>query len=143
MEYEWNEAKRQSNIEKHGWDFAEAKKALEGPAPVKEEYSERKGEDRWTATGKIDQKTVVVVYEDKGEAKRIISMRDATYKERTSYEKEQTRELGKEDRLTQTLEKTKMDRERNLIQPREERSIDTFSEKKIQDRDRMNDSRER
>lgn len=99
MKYEWDENKRQDNIQKHGWDFTDARKAWESGAPVVENFSERQGEDRYEATGRIEGKTVFIVYEDKGEdTRRIISFRNADKEERENYEREIGRDLGREDR---------------------------------------------
>ena len=98
MKYEWDENKRESNLEKHGWDFKDAHKAWDSGAPVIENFSERKGEDRYEATGRIEGKTVFIVYEDKGpDLRRLISFRTADREERQMYEREIGRELGRED----------------------------------------------
>jgi hypothetical protein len=104
MQYEWSEDKRQANIAKHGWDFADAYKLWNDEAPVSEEYSERKGEDRWLAIGKVDSKAVFIIYEEVTEGlKRIISMRDADADERRDYERMLLRETGKEDALCKRI----------------------------------------
>jgi len=105
MEYEWGEDKRLLNLEKHGWDFAEAHRIWDEKAPVNEEYSERKGEERWIAVGRIGSKTVSIIYEDVAEdRKRIISMRDASDKERIDYERLLLRETGKANDISRLID---------------------------------------
>ncbi len=41
MEFEWDESKNDSNIEKHGIDFDKAKAVFEGNVIRKEEYNEK------------------------------------------------------------------------------------------------------
>ena len=96
MEFEWDEQKRQSNIEKHGIDFVQGKQIWEGPTleiPAKE----RAGEHRIKAIGKIEGvgktgqggKTRVictVIYTWRKGTRRIISARLANRQERADYE---------------------------------------------------------
>jgi uncharacterized protein len=111
MKYEWSEDKRQTNIGRHGKDFADAHKIWESGATPVNEYSERKGEERWKTTGKIEKEVCVVVFEDKGDTRRIISFRSANNAERKTYERERGRETGAEDSLTRLLEYTERERE--------------------------------
>jgi len=96
VEFEWDEQKRQSNIEKHGIDFAQGKQIWEGPTleiPAKE----RAGEHRIKAIGRIENlsKTdqegkahviCTVIYTWRKETRRIISARLANRQERADYE---------------------------------------------------------
>ncbi len=52
MQYEWDEAKRQSNAQKQGIDFA-AVEAFDGESALVER-SDRGGEVRYVAIGYID-----------------------------------------------------------------------------------------
>jgi uncharacterized DUF497 family protein len=114
MKYEWDENKRQTNLEKHGksFDFANAHKLWESGAPYFDEYAERKGEERWKTTGKIDKELCVIVYERKAEdCYRLVSFRQANDDERRGYEQELVRDTGREHPIFKTLEYTKEERE--------------------------------
>lgn len=112
MKYEWSEDKRLANIEKHGRDFRDAHKVWESGAPTLDKYSERKGDERWQTTGRIDKDRVVVVHQEKSEdVRRIISFRDATTKERAEYEREIERGLGRENDVTRLLDSISRQRE--------------------------------
>jgi hypothetical protein len=85
--YEWDPAKAESNLEKHGVDFADAAVALEDPhaLTISDEY--RQEEERFiTMRADPSGRTLVVVYTWRSEKIRIISARQATPKERRDYE---------------------------------------------------------
>jgi uncharacterized DUF497 family protein len=79
MNYEWDEAKRQSNIAKHSVDFADAIGALEDPLNRTLEDGEAEGEPRWVTLGcGYCGRILLVVWTERGEdALRIISARKA------------------------------------------------------------------
>lgn len=86
MAYEWDEAKRQENLEKHQIDFLSIysfdwDSAVQYPSP-------RSGEMRWMAIGFIDNRLHCVVYTDREERRRIISLRKANARDRRRYERE-------------------------------------------------------
>jgi uncharacterized DUF497 family protein len=85
VDFEWDEQKRQSNIEKHGIDFAQGKQIWEGPT-LEIPARQRAGEHRIKAIGKIENpakrdqegKTGVictVIYTWRKGTRRIISAR--------------------------------------------------------------------
>lgn len=87
MSYEWDPVKAESNLEKHGVDFADAALALEDDlcSTIQDEYSE--SENRFVALGADPLgKLLVVVFTYRGDVIRIISARDATKRERRYYE---------------------------------------------------------
>jgi uncharacterized DUF497 family protein len=84
MEFEWDESKRRANIEKHGYDFANADRIL-GHAHVRVR-SRHPAEVRWFAIGQLDGRLAVVVFTMRGDKYRIISMRSAARAERRIYE---------------------------------------------------------
>ena len=88
MEFEWDESKRQSNIERHGIDFVDAPEAFNGPLLASLDQRTDYGEDRWIGIGQAAGRVVVVVYaeRDEGQVVRIISMRKALTHERKAYE---------------------------------------------------------
>lgn len=65
--YEWNDTKRQTNLHKHGLDFAD--------------------EERWIAIGFLKLTLCFVVYAEREGHIRLISLRKATRKERDYYAK--------------------------------------------------------
>lgn len=85
MDFEWDERKRLTNIEKHGIDFNDADilfgaPYLEGPANTVD------GEQRWLVIGMIDDVYVTLVFTRRGSVIRVISMRRARYGERKKYQ---------------------------------------------------------
>jgi uncharacterized DUF497 family protein len=85
MDFEWDEAKRLSNIVKHGLDFVDAV-ALFDCSYLVGLAKPAGNEQRWVATGVIDGQYVTVVYTLRGEVLRIISMRRARHDERDKYQ---------------------------------------------------------
>jgi len=95
MQFEWDELKSQSNIVKHGFDFADAFAIFNLPIIV--EFDERQdyGEDRYIGIGLLNSRVVVVVYTEPDEKTiRIISLRKALSYERKHYEKYLKNRLG-------------------------------------------------
>lgn len=90
MLIEWDEAKREANIRKHGFDFADAERVFTGPFPlfVRLDSREDYGEERWQGIGMLDGIVVVVLVftEPQTNIVRIVSMRKATKNERRNYE---------------------------------------------------------
>ena len=88
MIYEWDEAKRASNLAKHGIDFEEVRSFDWDKALMQEDTRRDYGERRRKAIGVMGWALVVavVVYTDRDEATRVISARLASNKERAFYE---------------------------------------------------------
>jgi uncharacterized protein len=76
MDFEWDEAKRLGNIEKHGVDFLRAQLLFDG-RPVITAPSLRRSEARYATTGKIGGRFYTVIWTWRGEAIRLISVRRA------------------------------------------------------------------
>ena len=87
MEFEWDEKKRESNLRKHGIDFAYAKEIWSG-ATLESSARSTHNEIRRTAIGQLGARILAVVYTDRGEKRRIISARRASRKERAHYNHE-------------------------------------------------------
>ena len=87
MDYEWDPAKAEANLRKHGVDFAEAVVALEDELALTLADPESEGEDRYVSLG-MDalSRLLVTVFTLRGERIRIISSRRATPGERHRYE---------------------------------------------------------
>lgn len=88
MRFEWDEKKNQSNIRKHGIDFADAVDIFNHPMLALLDEREDYGEDRWYSIGLIKIMVGVVVYAERhGDVIRIISARKATQWEVKRYGK--------------------------------------------------------
>ncbi len=85
-EFEWDDAKAESNIEKHGVGFEEACGVFRDPFAIellddRDDY----GEDRYILIGMAAPGVLVVVYTVRDERNRIISARRAEPNERRFY----------------------------------------------------------
>lgn len=83
LEFEWDDAKNASNVEKHGINFEDVIAIWEGPVLVG--FSHRDGEDRWIAIGMVDGVEIAVIYTERGTVRRLISARRARTNERRAY----------------------------------------------------------
>lgn len=87
MNFEWDERKNESNINKHGFDFADAYRIFDLPIVIELDERYDYGEDRLIGTGMLDGRVVVLVYtEPDAQTIRIISLRKALSHERKRYE---------------------------------------------------------
>ena len=85
-EFEWDDAKAESNIEKHSVSFEEACGVFRDPFAIellddRDDY----GEDRYILIGMAAPGVLVVVYTVRDERNRIISARRAEPNERRFY----------------------------------------------------------
>jgi uncharacterized DUF497 family protein len=88
MEFEWDDAKAESNERKHGVAFSEALTVFGDPLSVTG-YDPRHAddEDRFLTMGvSVDGRLLVVSHTDRGDTVRVISAREATRRERKDYE---------------------------------------------------------
>ena len=87
MEFEWDAAKREANITKHGIDFIDAIQIWVSPVIDPADSRVVGQEQRHTALGVIGAKHLViaVVYTDRVDARRIISARRTRRNERATY----------------------------------------------------------
>ena len=83
MDYEWDDAKRLSNLEKHRVDFHEMERFNWNTAAS--EFDDYYPEPRWNAVGYIGLTPHYVVYTIREEKYRIISLRKATRQEVSDY----------------------------------------------------------
>ncbi len=86
MELEWDEAKNQHNIAKHGIDFAAAHRIFANPMVVRSDDRHEYGEQRWIALGNLDGIIVVLVFTRRGNKTRMISIRKGNKHERQIYQ---------------------------------------------------------
>lgn len=87
MKFIWDETKRQTNLLKHGLDFADAEKVFNGPLVLFEDTRENYGEQRMIGIGLLDYLVVLMVHVESDDAIRIISMRKADSDETDLYYK--------------------------------------------------------
>jgi hypothetical protein len=92
VEFEWDPGKSDANLAARGFDFAFATLIFEGPALEREDTREDYGERRTVAVGLAQGIALTVVYTDRalaaaGTARRIISARRSSRREREAYEK--------------------------------------------------------
>ena len=91
--FEWNPAKNATNRRKHGISFEEAIEIFDGP--VLSRADDIYGEARERSYGLIKDVVVVcVVHTARGAARRIISARKATKKEREEFHACLTKAIG-------------------------------------------------
>ena len=87
MEFEWDPAKAEANLEKHGVDFADAVSVLSDDLALTVQDLDSESEERLVTLGTdaLDR-LLVVVYTWRDERIRMISARRATGRERRRYE---------------------------------------------------------
>ncbi len=83
MQYERDEAKRQSNAQKHGIDFA-AVEAFDWESALVER-SDRGGEVRYVPIGSIDVRLHCIIFTERWTRIRVISLRRASRREERRY----------------------------------------------------------
>jgi uncharacterized protein len=87
MRFEWDEAKSQANIRKHGFDFADAEEMFRGSMLVRPDTREDYGEERWIGIGLIRGCLAFAAFTEREAGTiRIISLRKAKNRERKEYE---------------------------------------------------------
>ena len=85
MRFEWDEAKRQTNLKKHRLDFADAEAVFRGQTVTLEDIRRDYGEQRFVSFGLLQGRVVVVAHTERKDSIRIISMRKASKHEKRSY----------------------------------------------------------
>ena len=92
MIFEWDVAKSEENLKKHGLSFTQAEPAFEDFYAIEEfddEHSTAE-ESRYKMLAMADMKILVVVYTVRGDNYRIISAREAENYERELYERQKS-----------------------------------------------------
>jgi uncharacterized protein len=87
--YVWDEAKRRSNLRKHGLDFRDAHLVYENPDKCTYDAS-RQDEYRLmdVALAVVKGRLLTLVYTERGDDVRVISFRNASREESKQYEKD-------------------------------------------------------
>jgi uncharacterized DUF497 family protein len=88
LEFEWDAQKAAANLTKHKVSFVEAATVFGDPlGRIVADPRHSSEEERFALLGlSQDQRLLVVMYVDRGEAIRLISARRATGRERKNYE---------------------------------------------------------
>jgi len=85
MAFEWDEAKRLANIQKHGVDFVDVEPVFAGEFIETEDLRRDYGEKRFRAVGRLGNHIVQIAYTWRGDRRRIISARRAGRDDRRAY----------------------------------------------------------
>jgi uncharacterized DUF497 family protein len=93
--FDWDEAKRRSNIERHGIDFAGVPPIFDSRCLMREDKRVDYGETRLIVIGELRGEICFVVYTVRGTTCRLISARRANEREKKKYR--ESIERGKED----------------------------------------------
>ena len=89
MDFEWDEAKNQSNIKKHLISFEEAQTIFEGEVFTVADDRFHYSEERYISLGELvlaqGSLIIAVVHTERGERTRLISARKASPREQRQY----------------------------------------------------------
>jgi uncharacterized protein len=95
MQFEWDEDKNETNIRRHGIDFADIPTVFNAPMLTDLDDRIEYGEDRWMSIGILANLTVVIIWTERDtDTIRLISARKANRYERQRYESYLTNRLG-------------------------------------------------
>jgi uncharacterized DUF497 family protein len=87
-EFEWDENKRLSNVDKHGLDFVDCLDVFLDPGAFVYLSARSETEKRYVIVGRVRQRNVSVVFTRRGSLVRLISARISRRNERRQYEAE-------------------------------------------------------
>jgi uncharacterized DUF497 family protein len=85
VEFEWDPGKAESNLTKHGVSFVAAMSVFDDPRRLIELDVRSSRERRFRTVGSVRGELLFVVYTLRGSARRIISARRASRREREAY----------------------------------------------------------
>jgi uncharacterized DUF497 family protein len=85
VNFEWDEAKRHGNIEKHGIDFADLEPLFDGATVMMLDERFDYGEERFITLGLLNGIVLVIAHTETETVIRLISARKATRNEEKSY----------------------------------------------------------
>jgi uncharacterized DUF497 family protein len=88
MRFEWDEAKRRSNIKRHGFDFLGVERIFASDAFTLLDDRFDYGEIRFLTLGVLNGTVVAIAHTETDEVTRIISIRRASKNEEEIYYKE-------------------------------------------------------
>jgi uncharacterized DUF497 family protein len=81
----WDDAKRQSNLRKHGLDFDGCEEVFDHPVVTEEDERLAYDEQRVNLLGWLRGRVVHMTYTERGESLHVISLREATKHEAKQY----------------------------------------------------------
>jgi uncharacterized DUF497 family protein len=84
MDFEWSEDKRIAVLETRGLDFIDSEILFDG-RPLRTVPSPRGAEERWLSVGELHGRLVAVVWMQRSDRIRIITMRRARDEEKKRY----------------------------------------------------------
>ena len=84
MDFEWSAAKRIAVLDARGLDFIDAEILFDG-RPLHTVASPRGAEERWLSVGELNGRLVAVVWTQRSDTIRIITMRRARNEEKQRY----------------------------------------------------------
>jgi uncharacterized DUF497 family protein len=87
MKISYDPAKREKPLSERGLDFALAGEVFAGHHFTAEDYRQSYGESRLVTIGSMQRRMVVVVWTQRGEVRRISSMRKANEREQERFAK--------------------------------------------------------
>jgi uncharacterized DUF497 family protein len=91
--FEWDAAKAESNLAKHGVGFEAARRVFDDVFAFEWcDLDSAPSEIRYVITGMVNDVILTVVYTERGDRRRIISARRATKHEQEEYYRSQTAE---------------------------------------------------
>jgi uncharacterized protein len=85
MDFEWDDAKRLSNLQKHGIDFIDVPPLFDGEILTVEDTRYSYGEQRFITLGLLQGRLIAVVHTERDDRIRLISARKATKYEQRIY----------------------------------------------------------
>ena len=85
MDFEWDPAKNEANLKKHGIDFTGAQMIWDGSVITLQSAQEQHGEIRYLAIGLYKGREITVVYTQREQTIRLIPARRARNNERALY----------------------------------------------------------
>ena len=85
MRFDWDPAKDRENRRKHGFSLAAGRAVFRDPHRLVEIDDRDSGEERWVAIGMVGPVIAYVVFTDRGDVRRLISVRKATGDEQARY----------------------------------------------------------
>ena len=85
QEFDWDEDKRLTNIQRHAIDFMDAIAVFDSDTVTIEDNRLEYGEQRFITLGLLRGRVIVVVHTDRKSTTRIISARKATKNEQIIY----------------------------------------------------------
>nr|WP_082359131.1 BrnT family toxin [Bosea sp. AAP35] len=86
MDIVFDRTKRDTTLQERGLDFARAAEVFAGRTFTQPDRWIDYGEERFITVGRLDGRIVVIVWTDRGHARRIISMRKANEREQARYQ---------------------------------------------------------